>query len=110
MTRRRKTRTRQEWEEADLRAWDEFSRRLEAAESMGDALALYASTPPPDSPGRRYYSNLGFFLQSFDVPGGSDYDERAMYLRFVKKLDDSGALKPGAGRKVRDKLRRSMEA
>lgn len=110
MTGRRKPRTERGWAEKDFHAWDEFSRRLEALSSMAEALELYADTPPPDSPGRRYYSNLGFFLQRFDVPGASSRKERELYLRFIEKLDESGALNPGAGREVRDKLRRSIEA
>ena len=98
------------WEEADLRAWSLFRSRLEAATSFAEAQVLVREAPPPDSPGRRYYSNLGFFLQSFAVPTGSGHEERELYLRFVEKLDGSGALKRGAGQKVRDDLQRSMEA
>lgn len=59
---------------------------------------------------RHFWPSLGFFLQSFAVPAGSSREERELYLRFIERLDDSGALKPGAGQKIREDLRRAMEA
>ncbi len=111
MVRRRKTKAEreQEWAEADRRVWDQFRPR-EALASFGEAQSLANEAPPPDSPGRRYYSNLGFFLQSFAVPMGSSYAEKALYLQFIQRLDAAGALKPGTGQKVQEELRRAMEA
>lgn len=83
--RKRKAEREQEWVEADRRVWDQFRLRLEALASFGEAQSLTNEAPPPDSPGRRYYSNLGFFLQSFAVPMGSSYAEKALYIQFIQR-------------------------
>ena len=67
-----------------------------------------AHAPPPDAPGRRFYSNLGFFLGAFTVPMGSNQTERSHYIEFIKRLDAAGALKPGAAEAVLAALRSSM--
>jgi hypothetical protein len=107
----RKTRAEREREraEAEWRAWEEFRAKLAALESYVDAKLLVAQSPPPDSPGRSYYSNLAYFLQEFAVPAGSSHEERTLYLQFVRRLDSAGALKPGVGEEVGERLRRSME-
>jgi hypothetical protein len=112
MARRRKTKAEreQDWAEVDRRVWNQFRSRLEALTSFAEAQLLVDEAPPPDSPGRRYYSNLGFFLQAFTVPMESSYAEKALYLQFIQRLDAEGALKPGAGQRVQDELRRAMEA
>ena len=112
MTRRRKTKAEREQErtDADRRVWDRFRPQLETLASFAGAQLLVDEAPPPDSPGRRYYSNLGFFLQAFTVPTGSSYAEKALYLQFVQRLDAAGSLKPGTGQKVQEEIRRAMEA
>lgn len=108
-TKRKTKREREhEWAEADRRAWEEFRPKLAALRSFIDAKILMAQTPPPDSPGRRYYSNLSVFLQDFTVPGGSSSAERSMYLQFIQRLDSAGALKPGAAQEVGERLRRAI--
>lgn len=96
--------------DADRRAWEEFRPRLAAVRTIAEAQRLLARAPPPDSPGRRYYSNLSTFLQVFGVPAGSSHAEKALYLQFVRRLDASGALTPGLGTIIEDDLRREMEA
>ncbi|MDQ3638996.1 MAG: hypothetical protein M3426_13555 [Actinomycetota bacterium] len=109
MARKTKTEREQERAVAEQRAWEELRPKLAALESFVDAKLLAGQSPPPDSPGRSYYSNLAFFLQEFVVPGGSSYEERLLYLRFIQRLDSAGALEPGAGEEVGERLRRSME-
>jgi hypothetical protein len=87
-----KKRTHEELTEA---LWPAFRDRLAAAQNMAHALTLLGEQPAENAPGRRFYSNLGFFLQGFTVPGGSSARERALYLAFVQRLDAAGALKPG---------------
>ena len=87
-----------------------FRSKLDALQSFVEAQRLVAESPPPDAPGRRYYSNLGFLLQAFIVPDGSSYEEKALYLQFIQRLDAAGSLKPGAGQKVAEELRRAMRA
>jgi hypothetical protein len=100
----------QGWTEADRRVWDQFRSRVEALTSFPEGHVLVGEAPPPDSPGRRYYSNFGFFLQEFTIPEGSSYAEKELYLRFIERLNDAGELKPGVGQKVQEELRRAMEA
>lgn len=84
--------------EANRHAWESFRSKLEALKSSAEARALVAEAPPPDSPGRHYYSNLGFFLQAFTVPLGSSYAEKALYRQFIRRIDGLGELKPGLER------------
>lgn len=93
---------------AEQRAWEEFRPKLAALQTYEEALQLVAQAPPPDSPGRRYYSNLGFFLQSFTVPMGSNGTGRSHYIVFINRLEAAGALKPGAAPGILTALRRAL--
>ena len=97
-------------DEAQQRAWEHFRARLEAATCLADAMKLYSDAPPPDSPGRAYYSNLGFFLlhSSFAIPGGADLSERTMYLALVEQMAARGEIKPDVGKRVQQELRHSI--
>jgi hypothetical protein len=108
-SRKTKTEGDREWAEAERRVWNEFRPRLDVLQTNAEALQIVAEAPPSDSPGRRYYSNLGFFLQAFTVPMGSSDAEKALYLQFIQRLDAAGVLKPGAAQKVKEDLRRAME-
>lgn len=94
--------------EAEQCVWDEFRLKLEKLTSFVDAQLLVASAPAPDSPGRGYYSNLGFFLQSFAVPTNSSHSERAMYLQFIRRLNAAGALNLGAAAQIIEQLQKSL--
>jgi len=109
MARKTKAQRKQEHADAEQRVWEAFRPKLDAAITLSDALQLADQTPPPDAPGRRYYSNLAFFLQCFGVPGASSYAEKALYLQLIKRLDATGVLKAGACQKVEEDLRQSME-
>lgn len=109
-TRKTKREREQEWANAERRAWEEFRPKLAALRSFIDAEILVTQAPPPDTPGRRYYSNLGFFLQEFTVPGGSSNAERSLYLQFIEHIGKGGELKAGAGQIVGERLRRAMRA
>jgi len=110
MTKPRRTKADREleWMEADQRAWEAFLPKLTALQTYVDAKVLVANAPPPDSPGRRYYSNLGYFLGYFGVPAGANSTERSLYIQFIQRLDEAGALKPGAAAEVLDALRKSI--
>lgn len=97
-----------EYAEAERRAWKEFLPKLTAIQTFIDAQLLVDQAPPPDAPGRRYYSNLGFFLGAFTVPAGSNQTERSLYIQFIQRLDAAGALKPGAAEGVLESLRSSL--
>ncbi len=97
--------------EAEQRDWEEFRARLAAQETYLDALTLVAEgAPPPDAPGRRYYANLGTFLQHFQVPVRSTYAEKELYLGLVRRLDAAGQLRPGVRKDLEGALERAMEA
>lgn len=112
MKRPRKTvaERRQERATAEARCWDEFRPKLEAAKTYADAIKLHSQAPPPDAPGRRFYSNLGFFLQGFTPPDGANLTERANYLRLIKNFDDEGLLKPGARQDVEEAFKRALRS
>jgi hypothetical protein len=97
--------------EAERRVWEDFRAKLAAAQTYLDALTLVAEgAPPPESPGRRYYANLGTFLQLFQVPVRSSHAEKELYLEFIERLDAAGQLKPGVREQLEGALRRAMSA
>ena len=110
MPKARKTRTERESERATAErlAWKEFVPRLAALQTYAEARTLVAQAPPEDSPGRQYYSNLGFFLGEFAVPIGSNQTERLLYMPFIERLDRAGALSPNAAPALLATLRRSL--
>lgn len=107
MKRRRKTEAerRQERANADARQWDVFRAKLDAARNYKDALLVVHDAPSPDAPGRRFYSNLGFFLQAFTVPDGANSAELALYQQLIERMDEAGELKLGARAQVEQALR-----
>jgi hypothetical protein len=107
MRRKRKTvaERRQERDEAERQAWDYFLPELRAVTSMKEALMLHAAPVGHDSPGRKYYSNFGFFMHYFAAPDGANLTELTEYLRLVDVFDAEGALKAGA----RDQIRKAFE-
>jgi hypothetical protein len=58
----------------------------------------------------RYYSNFSAFLHDVHtIPANSSYDEKALYLKFIQRLDAGDALTPpGAGTKIQEALRSAM--
>lgn len=109
---RRKTKAERDQQmiEADRLVWEKFYPKLRDLQSFHEAVQLLEEAPPESSPGLRYYSNLGFFLQAFTVPAGSNYTEKGLYLQFIQMLDAAGALKPGAREKIEKSLRDAMES
>lgn len=67
------------------------------------------SAPAHADVGRKFYSNLGFFMQTFAVPDGSNATERQEYLRIVRLIDAHGGLKPGALAEIEENFRKAEE-
>jgi hypothetical protein len=86
---------------AERRAWDEFRPKLAALQTFVEAQRLARSPLSPGSPGRKFYSNLGFFLHAFIVPLGSSYEEKSLYIEFIRRLDAAKSLKAALQRKLK---------
>ena len=97
MTRKRKSAAerRQEAYEREQQAWESFRPKLEAVNTVADAFTLLGDSVAPGSPGRGFYSNLGFFLQTFRPPAGANVHELSEYLRLIGLFDDDGVIKEG---------------
>jgi hypothetical protein len=112
MARRRKTKAKREAElsNAELLAWDQFRPKLEALTSLAEAMLLLKSAPPVGFPAFRYYSHFSDFLHDVHtIPADSSFEEKALYLKFIHRLDAAGALKPpGVGQKIQEALRSAM--
>jgi hypothetical protein len=108
---RRKTRAEQEYERAaaEQRAWEEFRPKLEALKTFEEAAQLVDEAPRPGTPGRRFYSNLGYFLRCFGPPAGASQAEKALYTQLLRRLDEAGQLKPGVRQSREDALRRAIQ-
>ncbi len=107
MRRIRKTvaQVRAEQEERSVQAWDRFYPKLKEVRSFPEALVLLSNAPSQTSPGRRFYSNFGFFMHTFSPPLGASAAELNEYARLVGCFDDEGALKPGVRQSLEDALR-----
>ncbi len=73
-----------------------------------DAHRLVGNSVAPNAPGRRYYSNLGFFVQYLAAPNGANGTELREYLRLVHAFDAEGVLKPGVRGDVEAKLQAAL--
>ena len=66
----------------------------------------FAHSSYPNSPGRRYYSNLAFFLgNAFHRPGGASRAELGLCIGLIRRFDEAGELPPGAAEQVTARLR-----
>jgi len=85
----------QERLDAERRVWDTFRPRFEKASTFREAgeLAEDPYAPQSGAPGRKYFSNLAFFLGSFSPPGGASGTELRLYIAFLRKIEKE--LKPG---------------
>ena len=104
---RRKTAAerRAETEARDREAFEIFREKLEAVCDPVEA-KLLAHASRPSSPGRRYYSNLAFFVDhAFQRPAGASQVELGLYIGLIRRLDEAGALVPGAAEEVVARLR-----
>jgi hypothetical protein len=108
MSRKRKTAAQRnlERESASASAWFDFEPKLRALETFEQAQLLVAKAPPVDTPGRPYYSNLGFFLGAFNPPDGASRKELLLYVEFVRKI--SAKIKPGHEDRIIHKLNEAM--
>ena len=107
MRKHRKTRAERnlEWRRAEGRSWGEFLPKLESLATFADARRVVDEAPPQDTPGRSFYSNLGFFLHTFAPPAGASGTELSLYIQFLQRIDAAGELKPG----VKDTLIRVLQ-
>jgi hypothetical protein len=110
MARKRKTAAerRQEFDDAKRRAWNAFVPQLEAVTTYTEAMRLVAASPPPGAPGRTYFSNLAFFLQSFAPPAGAGGAEIAQYLRLLQAFESHGALTADAALLLKPPLQKAL--
>lgn len=89
-------------------AWAEFSHELATLGSAEEARALIGNAPPPDSPGRPFYSNFAnFFGNNFVAPGGASADELILYIGFIERLVAAGQVRPEDGTTVIEGLRKA---
>lgn len=89
-------------------AWESFATKLAAIRTFRNAITFVTVPPPPDSPERRFYLNLGHFLTGFIVPEQSSEAERLLYIGLVQRLDAAGGLKRGAGERLVAEIRESF--
>ncbi len=99
----------QEWAD-DRCVWAEFRHKLAAIKTFYEAYELLSHAVPDGVPGWHYYSNLGYFLRAFIAPAGSTYEEKGLYLDFIRRLDATHQLRPGSGKMIEKALLRAIVA
>jgi hypothetical protein len=109
MARRTRADREQEWAAKEQRESDRFVVELGKVNKFVEAQVLVFHGPRESEPGRRFYSNLGFFLMSFGVPFGSNNTERQLYIELIQRFDAGRGLKLGTAEKVIADLHESMK-
>lgn len=100
----------EEWCRREREEADAFRQDLVAVRSMEGAYRLVFSAPPEGAPGRKFYSNFGFFLKNaFSVPSGAGPWELQLYKEFIVRLDASGELPTGAAATLLDQLDEALQ-
>jgi|SRR6266850_872986 len=100
MKRRRRTKDEQRYEkeEAARKVGENFLPKLEACQTIADAIALRNEAVAEGKPGRAFYSNLGFFLiNSFAPPDGATGREITAYIKLIER---DPVLEPDQKRKI----------
>jgi hypothetical protein len=69
---------------------------------LADAIVLLHEAVPEGKPGRKFYSNLGFFLTTFAAPDGASGAEIAAYIEILER---DPVLKPDQKRTITQVLR-----
>ena len=79
----------------ERRAWEDFQLKFSRVHTLINAkkLVKQLQVKKHETSGRKYYANLNFFLESFNVPSGSSYSERLNYIQFIQRLDESDTSK-----------------
>lgn len=106
---RRSSKTREEKAaevaEAKARCWEHFHHKLRAVQSMAGAVELVSEAPPVGAPGRRYYTNLVYFLENFMPPGDANAVELGLYVQLIQHPDSLQKLKP----EIREKAEKELK-
>jgi hypothetical protein len=92
----------QRFREKEAEYWATFSQKLTDLDSVEAAQLFAASAPGSDLPGRKFHTNLLYFLETFGIPGDASKDEMVLYLNFLMKLDPSNV-------RLADKLPSAIE-
>ena len=76
---------------AELDAWRGLHRKLAGATTLTRAKSIAQGAVPPH--GRRFDSNLGHFLNTFDPPKRASRSELYVYQKLLCRFADAGDLK-----------------
>lgn len=111
MARRRKSKAERDQEryEQERLTWERFRPSLEAIRCKADAIEVLRGMPAPDTPFRKHYTNLLYFMDTFSPPGNSSSEEKALYIEVTKKMAEAGEMSEGAQQKIETELRAAMK-
>jgi hypothetical protein len=105
---KRRRLTRAEWDNAASRRWNELVAKVNTAQDLADARKIVPESPPLDSPGRNFYTNLAFFLDTFTPPASSNDEEKTLYIQLLRTLDKAGDLRTGERQRIEKLLVAAM--
>jgi hypothetical protein len=89
--------------------WEKFVIAVDKVNNFAAAQAVAANTPREHEPGRHFYSNFAFFLESFFVPDNADFTEKTLYIRLIQRMRASGNVKPALADRVIGDLHASID-
>ncbi len=95
----------------ERRAWEDFQLRFSRVHTLIDAKKLVeqVQVQKHEMSGRKYYANLNFFLQSFNIPSGASYTERLNYIQFIQRLEESDISQVGGLEDILKALQNSLD-
>ena len=111
MAKRPRTKAEREQERYELerKTWERFRPRLEGIACMADAIEVLKGMPAPDTPFRKHYTNLLWFMDTFSPPGNSSRAEKGLYIEMVKKMEKAGEIEEGKRQQIENELTSAME-
>lgn len=86
-----------------------FFEAINRISSIEDAKRLADAGPAPGETGRKYYSNLDFFLTNSAAPSGASTDELRTYLHLITRCEEAGTLPQKVGAVIRQRLATTIE-
>lgn len=89
--------------------WERFRPKLEAIRCKADAIEVLNGMPAPDTPFRKHYTNLLYFMDTLRPPGNSSGEEKALYIEVAKRMTEAGEISEGAQQEIEAELRAAMK-
>ena len=95
-------------DEAEQLVWRAFFTEVSNLRSHADVVSLLRKQPLPGAPGREHFSNLGLFIQCYEISPSAIPAELAQYLHIIRLIAPALGLPAMALQLIQDDLMREI--